>query len=407
MTVTMLSQRAEEFRQERMLQNYNENFSELRYPQLHMPPPADYNSLVQHVEQPWYNNYSHSGAQNGGTEFFSRGSDNKTPSDWNSYHSDTESPFIPPQMNNNSCGLERISPQEVVKSFDPSMNSEVMKHGRSSMSPYDGQYSSNSLGSMMGQQMQMEGPMMTNPMMSSTPDPLMINEVNGLIPNGVETPSHPEPSALTPKLKEEELLSKLDISQSSILSTDSCKKENVSNNSKDPMKLPGFHQTFGNITEIGRFSQHDDYFETRPVPEVVEAPKVTEPVEAAPKRKPRGRKRKQPEPREVFQRQPYTSPEPPAPCLPPEPPQWQYPPHHMDHNPHQYPHHHHHHHQWRSHPYYHQQHYHHHYPPPTPPPNPYYHQHYNDCAPPYHYNSYQSNWHANRDYMVPNYSSYV
>ncbi|KAF6211444.1 hypothetical protein GE061_011956, partial [Apolygus lucorum] len=178
-----------------------------------------------------------------------------------------------------------------------------------------GQYSSNSLGSMMGQQMQMEGPMMTNPMMSSTPDPLMINEVNGLISNGVETPSHPEPSALTPKLKEEEMLSKLDISQSSILSTDSCKKENVSNNSKDPMKLPGFHQTFGNITEIGRFSQHDDYFETRPVPEVVEAPKVAEPVETAPKRKPRGRKRKQPEPREVFQRQPYTSPEPPAPSL--------------------------------------------------------------------------------------------
>ncbi|BET01227.1 Hypothetical protein NTJ_14043 [Nesidiocoris tenuis] len=438
--IDMLSQRVEELRRERMLQNYNESFTELRYSQLHMPPPAEYNSLVQHVEQPWYNSYSHGENHNGGSDYFSRGSESKTPSsDWNSYPSDTDSPFITPQMNN-SCGLDRISPQEVVKSYDPSLNSDVLKHGRSSMSPYDGQYANSQMGPMLSQQMQMAN----HQMISSTPDSLMINEVNGLLSNGVDSaPHHTDQTSSTPKLKEEEMLPKLDLSIScqSANGSLSCaprpmEKDALTNGTggKDAMKLPGFHQTFGNITEIGRFSQHDDYFEVRPLPpEILDAtPKLPEQSEPAPKRKARGggRKRKTPESRAPpgGYMSPEEPPPPPAPCLPPEPHlppppphQWQYPPHHMDPHPHHYPHHHHHN-QWRNgpHPYnsyhhhhHHQSHYHYN------PYNSYPPHHYNDCAPtPHHYNSYnsyppppphQSAWHANsRDYNnVANYPGYV
>ncbi|XP_014255777.1 uncharacterized protein LOC106670189 isoform X1 [Cimex lectularius] len=356
----MLSQRAEEFRSQRMLQNYNESFSDLNYSQLRMPPPGEYNLVHQHVDQSWYNSYAHGGIQNGNSDLYGRGNENKTPTEWGSYHSDTESPFIPPQINNNNSEGQ----------YHPSMQSVPQ---------------------VMGQQLPMEGPLMMpnqNQLMGSSQDPLMINDVhNGLITNGVDSCQIEQPP-----LKEEESIPKIDGPRVTLVSPECPKEMN-----RDAMKLPGFHQTFGNITEIGRFSQHDDYFESQPA-ELVEQPKVSEPVEVIPKRKPRGRKRKQPEPRDLFQRPTFASPDPMhnQPCMQPEP-QWQYP-HNQPHYD-QY-------HQWRSHPYYHQQHYHHHHYPPPHHHNMYY-QHYNDCVPSYHYNSYSANWHMNRDYMVHNYPGYV
>ncbi|KAK9512608.1 hypothetical protein O3M35_000997 [Rhynocoris fuscipes] len=393
----MLSQRGEELRSQRMLQNYNENYSELNYhQQVHMPPTAEYNSMVNPIDQSWYNSYNlHGGGmQNGGVDYYGRGSENKSTSDWSNYHSDPESPFMPPpQINNNS--------ENQYSNIQPTSQ-------------------------MMGQQMQIEGSLLLNNqnqmMVPSNQEPLMINQVhNGLLTNDAEN-SHVDQVQQPPSLpsKEEETLSKIDSSENILNSGENQLKEGT----KDGMRLPGFHQTFGNITEIGRFSQHDDYFESRPN-EVIEEPKVCEPVEPpAPKRKPRGRKRKQPEQRDTFPRPNYgnngtnDSPIGPPQCMQQEMcsggattgGQWQYQSVQNHHHP---SYHDSYHGQWRTHPYYHQQHYHHHHyapPPPPPPPPPHhnmYYQHYNDCLPYHHYNSYPNNWHMNRDYIVHNYPSYV
>jgi len=234
----MLKQaRAEDYRSHTMLQNYNDSFPDLNYPQVHMPPPGDYN-LVQPLEQSWYNSYVHGGLQNGGGDFYGRVNDNK--SDWNSY-SDQESPYVSSQINNNNSAEG---------------------------SPYS---SMQSVPQMMGQQMQMEGQMMINSqdqIMGSAPDPLLISDVHSeMMTNGVEA-APVEPTTPIPA-KDEDNLPKLDGPQATLVNSEGPIKEG----GKDSLKLPGFHQTFGNITEIGRFSQHDDYFESRPAEVIAQPPK--------------------------------------------------------------------------------------------------------------------------------------
>ncbi|XP_066907944.1 transcription factor Sox-1b isoform X2 [Halyomorpha halys] len=209
----MLSRRVEAH-SPTMLQSYNEGYPDLSYGQhLQMAPPSEYH----HVHS-WYNNYIHGGSehQNGGIDYLNRGEEKHAP-DWG-YRPDS-----------------------------------TMEPDSSYQTPPDSGYTGQQVGPIIPQ-MPIDSPMMGQVMQ----EPIILppeshNGAVSLIQNGTDR-SEPQP-----RKEEGDSLPKLNGPQAMPVEK------------KDVLKLPGFHQTFGNITEIGRFSQPDEFFESRP-PEILDPP---------------------------------------------------------------------------------------------------------------------------------------